>query len=510
MRTRTRFAALLMALSLALCACSGGDGASQSGAGASLPEPPLALERQILGDTSTSNPHEVTLYRASGETMELTTVNREIQPDADGSLLRPALEELLGALPGGGPINGGQIELEGVEYGSGIATVRLSPDVLANRSDSDYLLLYASIANTLLSVPGVDAVNVLCGDRSDPICALPTGTFTAPVDNVPAAYAQVQSERERFLDEGVAALERNACLYFPAQGGQYLLGEVRKLSFSDDDYASTLVQALCDGPLVRGCCFSAVPANLELLESAPVISVTADGERVLELGLSPVLTNYLALAGLESWQLYGSLVLTLTSFLPELDAVRVSIGGKVVTDCVMGFHPLSFRDGRMRRGQFAACIGGSAQLYFRDANGGLERAECAVSQDSAISARSVLCAMIALGDGYLPGLQSSFPAGVAVEDILGVSCEGPVATVNLSGNFYAQCQSLDGRGERALIYAMVNALTELEPIGAVNFLVEGRQVDSLAGGIYLRSALMPDPGLVVDAAPAPLPTAAVE
>ena len=35
----------------------------------------------------------------------------------------------------------------------------------------------------------------------------------------------------------------------------------------------------------------------------------------------------------------------------------------------------------------------------------------------------------------------------------------------------------------------------------VGFLVEGRQVESLAGSIYLRTPLLPDPGLVRGYAP---------
>lgn len=502
-----KLAALFMAAAFALTACSGPEGASQDGANVSLPSPPLSLERQILGDTTAELDREITLYRASDGTMELTTVTRSIHAGADGNILKSVLEELLSSLPGGGSllVGGAQATLEDVEFGSGLATVRLSIDAGVNRSDQDYLLLCASIANTLLGIDGVDAVNVLTGERSNPICALPAGVFTAQLNNIPAAYAQVQSERERFLEEGTSSLGRTAYLYFPAHGGQYLLPEARTIVFSGTDYASALIEALRAGTQTHSCCFSAVPANLELLGGAPKLSVTADGERVLDLELSSVLTNYLALAGVEPWQFYGSLVLTLTSFLPELDAVRVSIGGNYVTECDMTTHLAFFPDGLMRRMDFTPCIGSSAWLYFSDGSGGLTRLECAISQAGAASARSILTAMITLGDSYLPGLSSVFPEGVGAEDVLGVTIEGRTALVNLSGNFYSQCQSMNEQRERALIYAMVNALAELDTIGAVSFLVEGRQLDSLVGSVYLRSALMPDPGIVHDYALASAP-----
>ena len=480
-----------------LTACSGSDGASQDGASVALPSPAPESERQILGETADGLDREVTLYRASDGSMELTTVTRTIPESADESFIERVLEELLGSLPGGALLVGGaQATLEGVEFGSGLATVRLSIDAGVNRSDQDYLLLCASIANTLLGIDGVEAVNVLAGERSNSICALPAGVFTTQLNNIPAAYAQIQSERERFLEGGTAKLERTVSLYFPAYGSQYLLPEVRTMSFGDENYASVLIEALCAGPQMRSCCFSAVPANLELLATRPELIVTPEGERVLELRLSSVLANYLALAGAETWQIYGSLVLTLTSFMPELDAVRMSIDGSYVTECDMGTHLARFPDGLMRRTDFVSCVGSSAWLYFADGSGGLIRLECAISQAGALSPRSILAAMITLGDSYLPGLSSAFPAGIGPEDVLGVAIDGRIAVVNLSGNFYSQCQGLDSQRERTLIYAMVNALAELDSIGAVRFLVEGRQVDSLVESIYLRTALMPDPGIV--------------
>ncbi len=482
--------ALLAAAAMLLTACSGRGGAPQGGSSASLPEPPVAPENQILGDDSASLAREITLYRASEAAMELTAVIRLISPGADGNLTRAALEELFGA----------RAAIEDVEFSSGAATVRLPLDAAAGRSDSDCLLLCCSIANTLLGIDGVEAVNVLSGDRAIDICGLPLGTFTGLNGNIPALYAQLQSERERFAAGG-AVLERSACLYFPAYGGQYLLPEVRTVSFPDEDYASALIEALCAGPQTRRCCFSFAPEGIDLLEDAPHTSVTSGGERVLELALSPVLANYLALSGIESWQFYGSLVLTLTSFLPELDAVRVSIGGQAVTECDMGVRLARFPNGEMRRTDFDSCAGSSAWLYFARDDGNLVRLECAVSRAAATSAGSILPAMITLGGSYLPDLRSAFPEGIGPEDLLGVSVAEGVATVNLSGNFYCQCQSLDAHGERSLIYAMVNALTELDGIGAVGFLVEGRQVESLAGSIYLRTPLLPDPGLVRGYAP---------
>lgn len=490
--------ALMTVAALMLSACSGASQSSNEIANVALPEPETALPRQILGDTSSAEGAEITLYYPAADGVSLTAVTRSIQIGQNENLLRRVLETLLEG-ESGSSLSGGSVEADliGLEYGSGVVTVNLSIDAGVNRSDQDYLQMCASIANTLLALDGVQAVNILTGGRSEPVCSLPTGAFTDMTENIPAAYAQLQAEQQRFGDADTGGIVRSAVLYFPAQGGRYLLAETRTLEMKNDDYASAVIAALSDGPLERECCFAAIPGNLELLASDPECRVTERGERVLELDFSAMLHNYLAFAGVEPWQLYASVVLSLASFVPEIDAVRIRVDGEYVYDCAFRERALSFEDGLMRRDDFTECIGGSARLYFAGENGMLIGAECPMSQSAAESAMGLLSELFSFNNAAsIPELRSVLPEGIAQEDILGVTVENRVAAVNLSGNFYSRCQSLNVQQERALIYAMVNTLASLPQIGAVSFLIEGEQADSLAQNIYLKTALMPDPGLV--------------
>ena len=503
MRTTKHLKLLSIATALALClgACGHDSQNAAEGVSVALPEPPEFQQQQILGDRNVRDSLEVTLYCVTDGSLELSSFTRSIHLREDETPLHAVLLELLNDTPGGGALLVGSAEaqLTGVEFGSGVATVRLALDAGVNRSDQDYLLLYASIANTLLGMDGVEAVNLLAGDRSIPVCGLPTGAIVRPEENIAAAYAQIQAESERFLSGGGSALSRNAILYFPSGDGRYLLPEVRQLSFSSADYALALIEALKSGPREHACCFAAMPGNLELMADAPELIVSDAGERVLEVHFSSTLPGYLAMASVEPWQLYGSMALTLLSFLPDLSALRVSIDGVYVTECAMpDGRRAQFANGLMRRDDFAFLIGSSARLYFAREDDTLAAVECAVSQSASASAGSILSEMIEAGDSAWEGLSSVFPEGIRPEDILGVRIENRTAIVNLSGNFYARCQALDADSERALIYGMVNALAELSDVGAVSFLVEGRTVDSLSQGIYLKSPLMPDPGLVTE------------
>ena len=50
--------------------------------------------------------------------------------------------------------------------------------------------------------------------------------------------------------------------------------------------------------------------------------------------------------------------------------------------------------------------------------------------------------------------------------------------------------------ERNLVYAIVNTLCQLESVSGVRFYIEGLSAETLAGNIYLRSVLLPNPGII--------------
>lgn len=490
------FVLLLTALALLLSACVRDDQSAALDTIPSLPEPETAQRRQILGDTTAPLSEEVTLFLPTEDGLEFNTVTRTIHVDAGEDLLEKTLMELLDSTSENTLLSASGAQISEVEFGGGIATVRLTVDVAVNRTDQDYLLICTAIANTLFGIEGVEAVNILAGDRSAYLCNLPTGVFTSRNNNTAAAFAQIQAESERFGEEGNASISRNALIYFPAQGGQYLLPEVRELVFTSDNYAQVLLNALMAGSQTRQCCFSPIPNDANLLLSPPAVVVSDTGERVLHLDFSSMLPSYLALAGVESWQCYGAIVLTMCSFIPELDAVRISVDGESVDRCIINGWEVDFPNALMRREDFSSRIGSSAQLYFAQQDNSLVRLECATAQKAPQSAGGLLEELISAGNGYLPGLKSIFPEGIVAEDILGTALEGRTVIVNLSANFYARCQSLNASQERLLIYGMINTLTELNRFGAVRFLVEGRQVENLSQNIYLKTALLPDPGLV--------------
>ena len=282
------------------------------------------------------------------------------------------------------------------------------------------------------------------------------------------------------------------------------------MSFAGSDYAGALIEALKDGPRDETCAIASIPEGAELMDANPKVETLSSGERVLTLNFSSALANYMAFSGLEVWELAGSVTLTLCSFLPELDAVRIMVNGEPITMCNIGETLLKFPDGLMRRRDFADRIGSVATLYLLDGADQLLGVEMPVSMRSALSPKRLLTELFAYSDAEGSAYRLPVSAALYPEDILGVQVVGGVARVNLSAGFYRACQSLSPRAERDLIYAMVNTLCGLSGIRAVRFYVEGRAADTLAGSVYLRSVLLPNPGIVAAPTAAPTPEPTVE
>ncbi len=489
--------ALLAAVAIGLSGCVWGKQEPEAANELQLPEPSEEPENMILGETLSNSFNEIALYFASQDGTSFSTVNRSILTDAGQCLPEAAVKALLeyGAERG---IRGiGDTQVLGCEYACGTATIILSIDARNVQTPMELLALETSIGNTLLDIDGVQAANVLIGNVSESFCLLPLGIQTEHVSSVTALYAQLQAERDRLSQMDSEPIERQALLYFPTSTGDWLVPELRDISAQTDEFAVALIEALKEGPLRETCAIPSIPEGVELLDGKPAIQTLPSGERALDLNFSSTLANYLAFSGLDVWELAGSITLTMCSFMPDLDAVRIMVNGDPITTCELGENILRFQKGLIHRRDFSGRIGSAATLYLVDDEGNLQPVRRAVSMRSALSLRSLLGELFGYsGDSEAP-LRFPLPQNVYPEDLLGVQISGGIARINLSGNFYRSCQTLNAREERSLVYAMVNTLCQMDRIRGVRFYVEGRAADTLAGGIYLKSVLLPNPGIIV-------------
>ena len=483
MTRRLKAALCLMLTALLLTACSGGVNGPGSEEIIALPEPEAAEVNMIIGEQIASRSVSVPLQYIAGDGTSFSTIYRYFPSQNLTQLCRDVCETLLTGftsqdsmafVPTG-------VKLLDAHCSCGCAVVNLSPEAALIQSDQEYLMVLASITNTLLSIDGIDAVSVQIDNRTRSVEALPVGAVTTPFQGITPAYAQMATEHEYFLTSETGTITRGATLYFPADGVDRFIPEVRQLTFDSDDYASALIRALRSGSSRNACVLNVIPESVDLLVNNPSIEVTQRGERVLRLDFSPTIRNYLTFSGITEWQLLGAVTLTLTSFLPDLDAVIVYIGDKPVTECGVNGRTLVFDGGYIHRSAFDTRIGAVSTLFLPGEQSQLNAVQAAVSENMAYSPLGVLRQLLDRLDG------------ASGADVLGVQASDNIATVNLTGSFYRAAQKLDEAQERACVYAIVNTLCQFRYISGVRFLVEGVQPQTLSTSIYLRSVLLPNP-----------------
>lgn len=484
---------LLLGLCLFLTSCS--SPSSETPQAISLPEPEAAQTRMILGEPASSSSEIVTLYYASADSTSFSTINRTLRRGTNQQLCVESLNMLFEtvAMLDDSAKRFVSPRLTDVECSRGIVTVNLSMDVLDYPAEQDVFMLVAGITNTLLSLDFVSSVNVLVNHRAFSFSELPLGIQTKEYSGITPAYAQFNAERDYFLVADTASILRSAALYFPSARGDRFIPELQTLEFDSTNYASILIDALRKGPSETSSTMLSIPESEELLIDNPYIERLPSGESVINLKFSNVLPDYLTANGLAEWSSIGSLVLTLCSFVPEIDAVRIYFDGQLLESCVRDGRTITFPQGLIRRNQFSSHIGDVVQLFLPMSDGSLERIECAEAPVRVNSAQSLL---IRLWEETQSHEGTVFPAAIASRDLLGVAIENGIAHVNLSANFYRQAQTMDNDYEQSVIYSMVNTLCDLENVSGVRFYIEGHSSETLSGQIYLKGILLPNPGMV--------------
>lgn len=489
----------LCALLVALSGCAANTPGAQVQPEVTMPLPSQTAPPAPVGDVKADSTVSTTLYYISSDGQQLVPTTREIQMSGESILLESVLSELLtppqqGQLRAVAP---GGTQLLSVEQAGGVCTVNLSIDAHNVESDQEYLWMRAAITNTLTELPGIEYVNLLIGNKQEGVLQLPSGATTRFDGNLTACWAQLVAEEERFFaPEDPYQLERNVTLYFGADQGGYLLGEVRPVRFENDDYVGKILDELIAGPAGAHARKVFPSQGRKVLAAQPEILTADDGGRIVQIRLVAQLPELLEAEGIAPGQLYGSLAYTLMSFVPDIDGVQLLVGETAVSEFPLAGGAMSFEDGVMRWEDFHSCVGELARLYFTGADGGLTAVDRAMDQQRAVSPRVLLDQLMAGPLAGESGLSPVFPEGLSDADILGIRTENRKILVNLSSNFYRLCQTLTQEQERNLVYAMVNALTELSQVDQVQFYVEGEQIELLVAHIYLRGPLMRNPGLI--------------
>ncbi len=453
-----------------------------------------------IGDTMPTVSYYIPLHFVSADRNRLVPVSRAVIVAPGQSLITESLIALLSAesIPGAwSPFPQGT-KLLSVERSGNAAVVDLSIDARHVESEQQILWMREAIASTLIGLDGIEYVHMLIAGKDEGMSSLPSGASGGSTDSLTTTWAQITAEQEllsRGGDESTP-VRRTAILYYAAADGRYIAPVAQELRIESDDFITPVIEALrrYEGEIVG--LRSPFPKDAEVLIAEPEIVENEAGQRMVRLVFDGSLITTMEREGLRAWQLYASLTYSLTAFVPDIDGLIVLIGDGQLTRTLREGQEVTFTGGEMTRAAYPDAVCRLGATYMTSVDGGLIRLYRPFDQKSAASPRALLGELFEGPDPWEEGASRVMPDGVSIEDVLGIRISGDEAVINLSSNFYRCCQSLTPQQEKNMIYAMVNALTELPAVSAVRFQVEGETVDYLIRSVYLRGALMRNPGII--------------
>lgn len=417
-------------------------------------------------------PEVRTIQILGGETLLSVLANEVLQPSVSDNLVSAMSERARFAV------------LSVMQTGR-VATVDLG-------GDADLLQIYelfclkAALVNTLIETGLVDYVNVLIGGREVPTNDLPTGTMTRFSEDLQSAWVEHENEGVASLRSTDYTFKRDVTLYFTNTESNLMLAEVRQLTFTRSDLASPVIRALISGPSNSSSLRRSYPSSAQIV-GTPSIEAEDGSNSFLDVSFSYEMASVLGGTQRVRRATLAPLVITLTSFLPETDAVCIRVNRRPLDSLIE-----EDGNGRMLyREQFEGYIGRTVELYFPNGDGTLAKVTRAVPQNLS-TLRDLAEQLFIIPEGVLP----AFPEGVASQHLLGAFMMDDTAVLNLSREGAELFAGLDADQERACIFSIVNTLTGYDGVSRVQFLVEGRRVRSLANVISVHGPLVRNPGVV--------------
>ncbi len=479
----------LIAVSLAACDAKKTPGSTLN----TLNSPSLPLQEQNApkapyGDSHASEVYRASIYYASSDGAVSMPSTRVLWLNSDTPLERRLAEETLKS-PGGDAVSVAPkgSKIISVEAAGPIVNVNIQPS--APLTDTEISILMEAMSKTLMELEHVEGVGFLISGRAASLSSLPAGLITKDT-----SFRTLMDENARLLQDNSASVSRKAALYFPSLDESCLLVESAPITLNADDPASSLLLALAKAPKTAGAAV-AIPMYDALIAKKSQVSLTASGDQILSVYLDASALSALNESGHDRNLYLASIVLTLTSFLPEIDGVSLEIGGKLVTEVpVKDGETRKFASGIMKRSDFTHLIGKNVTLYFANESGMLQSEIRAMPISFADSPRALIRAL--MEGPRNASLLPVFPDGVKETDILGVRISSNAANVNLSSNVYRLAQSFTDTEEELFVFSLVNTLSNLRNVSGIRLYFDGETGSVLTRNVYLEGIILKNPGRI--------------
>ncbi len=465
-----------------------------------------------IGDASLEYTSQATLYLPSRDGISLATTVAEVsyspvRPDAETLtrvLLAHAGTKQATAL--GGETRLSLYGTTPVEVSRNTVTVNLSASALQLDREALFLTCQA-ITNTLTQLDGIEYVNVLVMDKPiglDIANTLPMGALSFnDAQDLGAVYNQLLSRRASEAAAGSSEpFSANVTLYFPLNGTEGMVSEVRSMSFENQvfpDMVKAILRELAAGPRDSAILSPALPLLADLLTATPTLAVSNETSgMVITLDFAYNLEDMLEAYGITRRQSMASLCCTLTTFFPNVSGIRVSINGTVIDQMMISdIADSEAASDILVRSHFSGMLLDYCTLFFpTEGTGQLVSVQRAIPYRQRSNPRTLLCE---LSKGPQPSdsrtdlLPVMAHGSITDTDLLGFSLSDNTLLVNFSPTFSEIADGISAEEERHLVYALVNTLCTHDLIKNVCFFQSGSQFSGFSGEIYWAGLFYPLP-----------------
>lgn len=482
------------------------------------PDYPPALTPNLAtppAQTGTQATFEAALYFVSEDGRKLYPEERKLAYGAGISRAETALRALLEgpesallrrSLPEG-------LNLEHVELSLGVCNVYFTgafPEQVRA-----WLTARAAIAATVFAAEGIGAVNVFFNGVEPGYEGRPLGTLSPVSDALDVYLKNMEQDYEVIPNEppgeAVAYETHAATLYFTDVSRSLIAAKTTDLTYAVNAAAEDIVQLIFErlraGDSGANSLEPVLPADIRIKEAVfldigPEAEPTPDpqappqpqdGEEahILEL----VLAYGAEHSGFDEELMCAALTMTLTSYLPGLDGVRIGIEGPGGVIRALGedyFERIAFR-GR---------IGHGVRLYYPDEEGEMLLPVTRIVSSASAYDPALRLAELLRGPAD-PGVAYT---GFLPEDVRGVYIAGTTAVVDWNEGFSEKLRRLIAeadtpvpveRREMMFLFGVISTLTDLPFIRRVWMLEGGEKLGNIQD-IYLGNPLVRSPGLVAE------------
>ena len=459
-----------------------------SGCTAPVPEatPQNSVDYAALKSEQTV--HLQLYFLSDSDYYSMVTESRSVTVDQDTLWAQVAVDEL----KNGPQTSGGiaclpeDVTVERVTVSNGLASVTLGGS-FAKMDPMSELAARVALTNTLCGLPGIKYVAVYGGAKhADMKLPIVLSRYTGVLKDLLVA-SQYASDVSRTI---------NIPLYFMDVRGMLLLPEVRECRVRDDDLPSRILEELMCGPLDTQNQLPVLSKSARLA-APPKYTQRANGTASVRINLSAPLSQGLYVAPGYEMLPYAAVANSIMSCMPDVTGVSFEVNGTRVVR--VGVTDLG-SSGVITRDAARTYEGQSITLYFPN-----EQMDTLIPVKRAVPVSDTVQSikwMEELLKGPLDRendhLWPIFPNGITAKDVLHLKISEDLAILDISKNFadIVAAKKFSLSRESMLVYSIINTLTGKNGVKRVQFLVEGKQTDSLGGSISIQGPLLRNTGII--------------